>query len=137
MVKNTNALINVKKEETALINIEDNKKCNINVTVNQLDELSYDNIRRNYEDVVTLENEYSDRLEFGKNVLTKKLLPKQLQSDFEIVPRYGENKVEFETKAITSDAYDKFPLKINYTMQFKDVEEARKFIKDGLKKLIE
>lgn len=137
MVKNTNALINVKKEETALINIEDNKKCNINVTVNQLDELSYDNIRRNYEDVVTLENEYSDRLEFGKNVLTKKLLPKQLQSDFEIVPRYGENKVEFETKAITSDAYDKFPLKINYTMQFKDVEEARKFRKDGLNKLIE
>ncbi len=137
MAKKTNALINVKKEDTALINIENNKKCDINVTVNQLDELSYDNIRKNYEDVVILENEYSDRLEFGKDVLTKKLLPKQLQSDFEIVPRYRGNKVEFETKAITSDAYNKFPLKINYTMQFKDIEEARKFRENGLNKLIE
>ncbi len=137
MAKKSNALINMEDKTNAMVNVEKNSKCDINITINQLDELSYDNIRKNYEDVVALENEFSDRLEFGQDVLTKKLLPKQLQSDFEIAPRYSGNKVEFETKAITSDAYNKFPLRINYTMQFKDADEAKSFRENGLNKLIE
>lgn len=81
----------MKKESRVSVNVEKNKDSNINITIGQVDELSCDNIRRNYDDVVTLENEFSDRLEYSKDVLTKKLLPKQLQDDFEIVPRYVGN----------------------------------------------
>lgn len=125
------------KSNKSLINIEKNKDSNINIVINEVDDLSYDNIRKNYKDIVSLEENYSDRLEFGKDVLTKKLLPKQLQSDFEIVPKYNGNRFEFETKAITSDAYEKFPLRITYKMQFNDIEEAKKFRENGLNKLIE
>lgn len=124
-------------KNNALVNIERNKDTNVNITIGQVDELSFDNIRRNYDDVVMLEKEFSDRLEYSKEVLTKKLLSKQLQSDFEIIPRYIGNQVDFQTKAITLDAYEKFPIKINYTMQFKDAEEARRFRKNGLNELIE
>lgn len=127
----------MKKESRALVNVEKNKDSNINITIGQVDELSCDNIRRNYDDVVTLENEFSDRLEYSKDVLTKKLLPKQLQNDFEIVPKYIGNRVEYETKPTTSEAYEKFPMKINYTMTFNDKEEAKKFRENGLEELIE
>lgn len=124
------------KKSSALVNVEGNKDSNINITIGQVDELSCDNIRRNCEDVVALEEEFSDRLEYSKDVLTKKLLPKALQSDFEIVPRYIGNKVEYETKPTTLDAYEKFPMRINYTMQFKNQEEARKFRKSGIEDLL-
>lgn len=127
----------MKKESRALVKVEKNKDSNINITIGQVDELSCDNIRRNYDDVVTLENEFSDRLEYSKDVLTKKLLPKQLQDDFEIVPRYVGNRVEYETKATTSEAYEKFPMRIDYTIKFKDKEEANKFRENGLNELIE
>ena len=127
----------MKKENKALVNVQKNKDSNINITIGQVDELSCDNIRRNYDDVVTLENEFSDRLEYSKDVLTKKLLPKQLQDDFKIVPKYLGNRVEYETKATTSEAYEKFPMRIDYTMKFKDKEEAKKFRENGLNELIE
>lgn len=82
-----NVVVTMKKESKALVNVEKNKDSNISITIGQVDELSYDNIRRNYDDVVTLENEFTERLEYSKEVLTKKLLPKQLQDDFEIVPK--------------------------------------------------
>ncbi len=127
----------MKKENKALVNVEKNKDSNINITIGQVDELSCDNIRRNYDDVVTLENEFSERLEYSKEVLTKKLLPKQLQDDFEIVPKYIGDRIEYETKATTTEAYEKFPMRINYTMTFRDKEEAKKFRKNGLNELIE
>ena len=127
----------MKEESKALINVENNKGSNINITLGSVDELSCDNIRRNYADVVTLENEFSERLEYSKDVLTKKLLPKQLQDDFEIVPKYIENKIEYETKAITSEAYKKFPVRIDYTMKFKSKDEAKRFRENGLNELIE
>ena len=123
------------KQNNSLVTIEKNKDSTINVNVNMIDELSCDNIRRNYNEVVMLENEFTDRLEYSKDVLTKKLLPKQLQSDFNIVPRLNNGKMEYEAKAITPDAYDKFPMKINYTMQFKDVEEAKRFRENGIEEL--
>lgn len=127
----------MKKESKALVNVEKNKDSNISITIGQVDELSCDNIRRNYDDVVTLENEFTERLEYSKEVLTKKLLPKQLQDDFEIVPKYIGDRVEYETKATTTEAYEKFPMKFTYTMTFKDKEEAKKFRKNGLNELIE
>lgn len=127
----------MKKESKALVNVEKNKDSNISITIGQVDELSCDNIRRNYDDVVTLENEFTERLEYSKEVLTKKLLPKQLQDDFEIVPQYIGDRVEYETKATTTEAYEKFPMKFTYTMTFKDKEEAKKFRENGLNELIE
>lgn len=127
----------MKKESKALVNVEKNKDSNISITIGQVDELSCDNIRRNYDDVVTLENEFTERLEYSKDVLTKKLLPKQLQDDFEIVPKYIGDRVEYETKATTTEAYEKFPMKFTYTMTFKDKEEAKKFRENGLNELIE
>lgn len=123
------------KQNNSLVTVEKNKDSTINVNVNVIDELSCDNIRRNYNEVVMLEDEFTDRLEYSKDVLTKKLLPKQLQSDFNIVPRLNNGKMEYEAKAITSDAYEKFPMKINYTMQFKDVEEAKRFRENGIEEL--
>ena len=123
------------KQNNSLVTIEKNKDSTINVNVNMIDELSCDNIRRNYNEVVMLEDEFTDRLEYSKDVLTKKLLPKQLQSDFNIVPRLNNGKMEYEAKAITPDAYEKFPMKINYTMQFKDVEEAKRFRENGIEEL--
>ena len=127
----------MKKETKALVNVEKNKDSNISITIGQVDELSCDNIRRNYDDVVTLENEFTERLEYSKDVLTKKLLPKQLQDDFEILPKYIGDRVEYETKATTTEAYEKFPMKFTYTMTFKDKEEAKKFRENGLNELIE
>lgn len=127
----------MKKESKALVNVEKNKDSNISITIGQVDELSCDNIRRNYDDVVTLENEFTERLEYSKDVLTKKLLPKQLQNDFEILPKYIGDRVEYETKATTTEAYEKFPMKFTYTMTFKDKEEAKKFRENGLNELIE
>ena len=127
----------MKKESKALVNVEKNKDSNISITIGQVDELSCDNIRRNYDDVVTLENEFTERLEYSKDVLTKKLLPKQLQDDFEIVPKYIGDRVEYETKATTTEAYEKFPMKFTYTMTFKDKEEAKKFRENGVNELIE
>ena len=123
-------------KNNALVNIEDNKDSNITVTINQIDELSCDNIRRNCENVSKLEEDFSERLDYSKEILTKKLLPKQLQSDFEIVPKYHGNKVDFEASPITSDAYDKFPMRMNYTMKFDNIEEAQKFRENGLADLI-
>lgn len=123
------------KQSNSLITVEKNNKSNISINVGVLDELSCDNIRRNYNEVSMLENEFTDRLEYSKDVLTKKLLPKQLQSDFNIVPRLSNGTLEYETKAITLDAYEKFPMKTTFTMQFKDVEEARKFRENGIENL--
>ncbi len=69
------------KENNALISVEKNKKSNITINYNVIDELSCDNIRRNYDKVVELENEFSDRLEYSKEIFTKKLLPTQLQKE--------------------------------------------------------
>lgn len=123
------------KQNNSLVTVEKNKDSTINVNVNVIDELSCDNIRRNYNEVVMLEEEFTDRLEYSKDVLTKKLLPKQLQSDFNIIPKLRDGKMEFEVKAITADAYDKFPLKFTYTIQFKDIEEAKKFREYGIEGL--
>lgn len=124
-------------KENNQINIDGNKKCNINVVVNQSDELSLDNINHNYQDVAKIEELFTDRLDLGTDILTKKLLPIQLQKDFEIVPKYNGNKVSFETNPITDDAYDKYPLHLNYTMKFDSIEEAEKFRKNGISELIE
>ena len=59
-----NMVVTMKKESKALVNVEKNKDSNINITIGQVDELSCDNIRRNYDDVVTLENEFSERMNF-------------------------------------------------------------------------
>lgn len=123
------------KQNNSLVTIEKNRDTTVNVNVNVIDELSCDNIRKNYNEVVMLEEEFTDRLEYSKDVLTKKLLPKQLQSDFNIVPKLINGKMEYETKAVTPDAYEKFPIKMNYTMQFKDVEEAKKFRENGIEEL--
>lgn len=123
------------KQNNSLITVEKNNKSNININVGVLHELSCDNIRRNYNEVSMLENEFTDRLEYSKDVLTKKLLPKQLQSDFNIVPRLSNGTVEYETKAITPDAYEKFPMKTTFTMQFKNVEEAKKIRENGIENL--
>ena len=119
-----------------LVNIEKNKDSDITVVIGQIDELSCDNIRRNYNKVAMLEEQFTDRLDYSKEILTKKLLPKQLQSDFEIVPQYLGNKLDFETKPITSDAYEKFPMRINYTLKFDDKEVAKRFKKNGISELI-
>lgn len=123
------------KQNNSLITVEKNKDSQININVGVIDELSCDNIRREYNNVTMLEDEFTDRLEYSKEVLTKKLLPKQLQSDFNIVPRLRSGKVEYETKAITPDAYEKFPMKTNFTMQFKDAEEAKRFRENGIEEL--
>lgn len=123
------------KENSSLISIENNKKSNINVNIGVMDELSCDSIRRNYNNVVDLENEFTDRIEYSKEILTKKLLPKQLQSDFSIEPKLKNGKMEYETKPITTDAYEKFPLTLNYTMKFNSIEEANQFRKGGIEEL--
>ena len=123
------------KENNASISVEKNKKSNITINYNVIDELSCDNIRRNYDKVVELENEFSDRLEYSKEIFTKKLLPTQLQSDFNIEPKLVNGKIVYETKAITPEAYRKFPLKMNYTMKFNSIEEANEFRKNGIAEL--
>ena len=50
------------KQNNSLITVEKNNKSNININVGVLDELSCDNIRRNYNEVSMLENEFTDRL---------------------------------------------------------------------------
>lgn len=127
--------IDISIENYNKYNINKNKNSNINVNVNVIDELSCDNIRKNYNEVVMLEEEFTDRLEYSKDVLTKKMLPKQLQSDFNIVPRLINGKMEYEVKAVTPAAYEKFPIKMNYTMQFKDAKEVEKFRENGIEKL--
>lgn len=123
------------KKNNTLVTIKGNKYTNVNVNINNPDELSCDNIKRQYNNVAMLEEEFTDRIEYSKDVLTKKLLPKQLQSDFNIIPKLRDGKMEFEAKSITPDAYDKFPLKFTYTMQFKDIEEAKQFREHGIEKL--
>ena len=89
------------KKNNSLINIEKNKDTNISINnyIGVIDELSCDNIRRNYTNVADIENEFSERIEYSQEVLTKKLLPKQLQDDFDIVPKYVNGKLNFYTKA--------------------------------------
>lgn len=125
----------MKKINSSLISVENNKNSHIEINCyGQVDELSYDNIRRNY-DVVELEEEFSDRIKYSKEILTKKLLPKQLQSDFNIETKMVDGKLEYVAKAITDNAYEKFPIKMNYTMQFKSIEEANEFRKNGIENL--
>ena len=125
----------MKKINNSLISVEKNKNSHIEINCyGQVDELSCDNIRRNY-DVVELEEEFSDRIKYSKEILTKKLLPKQLQSDFNIETKLVNGKLEYVAKPITDNAYEKFPIKMNYTMQFKSVEEANEFRKNGIEKL--
>ena len=124
----------MKKINNSLISVEKNKNSHIEINCyGQVDELSCDNIRRNY-DVVELE-EFSDRIKYSKEILTKKLLPKQLQSDFNIETKLVNGKLEYVAKPITDNAYEKFPIKMNYTMQFKSVEEANEFRKNGIENL--
>lgn len=130
-------LVIIMEKNKSLINIEKNKDSNINVVLYQPDELSLDNIKHNYENVSMLEEEFSERLGYySKDLLSKKLLPKPLQSDFKIVPRIIGDKIDFETTPITDDAYEKFPLRMDYTMKFKNEEEAKKFRENGIGDLI-
>lgn len=125
----------MKKINSSLISVEKNKNSHIEINCyGQVDELSCDNIRRNY-DVVELEEEFSDRIKYSKEILTKKLLPKQLQSDFNIETKMVDGKLEYVAKPITDNAYEKFPIKMNYTMQFKSIEEANEFRKNGIESL--
>lgn len=120
----------------SLISVENNKNSNIQINCyGELDELSCDNIRRNYNKVVELEEEFSERLKYNKEILTKKLLPKQLQSDFNIETKLVDGEIEYIAKPITENAYKKFPLRLNYTMQFNSVEEANEFRINGIEKL--
>ena len=125
------------KKNNSLINIEKNKDTNISINnyIGVIDELSCDNIRRNYTNVADIENEFSERIEYSQEVLTKKLLPKQLQDDFDIVPKYVNGKLNFYTKAKTEDAYKKHPIRMNYTMHFDSVEEANQFKNNGIEEL--
>lgn len=125
----------MKKINSSLISIEKNKNSHIEINCyGQVDELSCDNIRRNY-DVVELEEEFSDRIKYSKEILTKKLLPRQLQSDFNIETKMVDGKLEYVAKPITDNAYEKFPIKMNYTMQFKSIEEANEFRRNGIENL--
>lgn len=126
-------------QNNSLLNVEKNKGCNIDITVvnNQTDALSLDSINNNYKDITKIEDLFTDRLDVGTDILTKKLLPKQLQEDFEIVPKFNGKKISFEASAKTDDAYKKFPIHLKYNMKFDSVEEADKFRKNGLNKLIE
>ena len=125
----------MKKINNSLISVEKSKNSHIEINCyGQVDELSCDNIRRNY-DVVELEEEFSDRIKYSKEILTKKLLPKQLQSDFNIETKLVNGKLEYVAKPITDNAYEKFPIKMNYTMQFKSIEEANEFRKNGIESL--
>lgn len=97
----------MKKTNSSLISVEKNKNSHIKINCyGQVDELSCDNIRRNY-DVVELEEEFSDRIKYSKEILTKKLLPKQLQSDFNIETKMVDGKLEYVAKPITDNAYVK------------------------------
>lgn len=125
----------MKKINSSLISIEKNKNSHIEINCyGQVDELSCDNIRRNY-DVVELEEEFSDRIKYSKEILTKKLLPRQLQSDFNIETKMVDGKLEYVAKPITDNAYEKFPIKMNYTMQIKSIEEANEFRRNGIENL--
>lgn len=126
---------NNENEKKTLINANNNNGANISISVGQEDKLSYENIWKKHDDVVALEKDFSDRLEYSKDILTTKLLPKQLQGDFEIVPVYNGNKVEYETKSTTSDAYEKFPMKMSFTIKFNDASEAKKFRENGINEL--
>ena len=126
-------------QNNSLLNVEKNKGCNIGITVvnNQTDALSLDSINNNYKDITKIEDLFTDRLDVGTDILTKKLLPKQLQEDFEIVPKFNGKKISFEASAKTDDAYKKFPIHLKYNMKFDSVEEANKFRKNSLNELIE
>ena len=52
----------IMKQNNSLITVDKNNKSNININVGVLDELSCDNIHRNYNEVSMLENEFTDRL---------------------------------------------------------------------------
>ena len=108
------------------INIDGNKKCDINVVVNQPDELSLDNINHNYQDVARIEELFTDRLDIGTDILTKKLLPKQLQKDFEIVPKYNGNKVSVGEIISTGipDSDRNYCRIRNNIMRGKDIKDA-------------
>lgn len=125
------------RKNNSLINIEKNKDTNININnyIEVMDELSCNSIRKNYNNVADLENEFSERLEYSQEVLTKKLLPKQLQDDFDIVSKCVDGKMEFSAKAKTEDAYKKHPIRMNYTMQFNSIEEANQFRNNGIEEL--
>lgn len=129
-------MVRTMTKDNTVVNIKGNKHSEINVSIGQLDELSLDSISRNYNKFEMIESNFSERLEFTKYVLTNKLLPEPLRSDFEIVPNYTDGKIEFEIQAITPDAYKKFPLNISYTMKFKSTEEAQKFRKTGMQELL-
>ncbi len=136
MRKDKKSLVSINKNNTSLVNVENNNDTEVNINIGVTDELSYDNIKRNYDKLSMIEDEFNDRLEFSsKNVFTKRLLPKQLQDDFSIVPKIYNGKLRFETIPITPDAYEKFPKKTTINLEFNDIEEARKFRENGIDEL--
>lgn len=62
-------------QNNSLLNVEKNKGCNIDITVvnNQTDALSLDSINNNYKDITKIEDLFTDRLDVGTDILTKKL----------------------------------------------------------------
>ena len=123
------------KTDNALVNIKGNNGCNINITLGESDELSPLNIYKGESDILTLEEAFSDRMGLSCMVLNNNVLPKQLRDDFEIKPKIVDDKVEYYTKPKTEDAYKKYPLKMNFSMEFPNIDEANKFRDGGIEKL--
>lgn len=132
-------IIVVKKmrKDSALVNVKENRDCDISITIGETDELSPLNIYKGKSNILTLEEAFSDRIGLSCTVLNANELPKQLRDDFEIKPKIVNDKVEYYTKAKTKDAYEKYPLKMNFSMEFPNIDEANKFRDGGIEKLQE
>lgn len=132
-------IIMVKKmrKDNALVNIKGNKECDINITIGETDALSPLNIYKGKSSILTLEEAFSDRIGLSCTVLNANVLPRQLRDDFEIKPKIVNDKVEYYTKPKTKDAYEKYPLKMNFSMEFPNIDEANKFRDGGFEKLQE
>lgn len=112
---------------------------NSNITVNNVfgteDELSFEKICSNCHDVSGLEDAFTDRIAHGRDVLTRKLLPRPLQSDFKVDAGIVDGELKFRTVPVTPSAYEKFPPKMTCSVSFGSQEEAQNFLNNGLKKL--
>lgn len=123
------------KKDGSLVSIEKNKGCNINLTIGETDKLSPLNIYNEKNDILSLENAFSDRIGYTCSVLNTNVLPMQLRNDFEIKPKIVDDKIEYYAKAKTDDAYEKYPLKMKFSMEFPNREEAEKFLEAGFDNL--
>lgn len=126
----------IKVNNNKIVDLKNNKNCDIHVVVGNNDDLSRDSIYNIKDEPKKLEDRFNDRLEYSCYVLNKNL-PKELQNDFEIKSKMDNGKLNYYLDNKTVDAFEKFPKKISFTMQFPSVEVANEFRKNGIEKLQE